>query len=554
MVNKTLGFLKKADDDCKNIDDITELSFTILSTPTNIMDGCVKKLESKQSNNNYGTIKETALATLALNHAGKETELLEKWLIEQKRNPTDLIWFLQQDSDSAVGCNIEDDTLRYDIQIDENKKIGSDAGNCLKRAQSNFWFQINPTCYSQTFKISCDQDFITSLLYKSSRGSTIYVLENTQESPAFGTTEHGINSKCLGIGNSCDYEGTAWGALALQNTNNDIGEYIPYLIATADLKESFLPDAFIFLLTSYDDYGTNLIRDQRFGSYWEAPQSAYNRYYDTALTLLSLGTNQEQTIAAEKWLLFEQSINGCWGNSVRETAFILWALEQRDYLIRTNTVYCTDAEFFCTARSDCSPSNDLGNSENYYCSGLSNTCCKEDVELVSCNEMPGVICPSNKVCDSLTTTDKFGEACCLSSCTDPVIQTTECEDQYLSCYSECGAGLEEAPYSCGLGQSCCSVSDVEESTGLPWWVWVLIILIIVVLVAIGIMYKRKKDKEKAEKSSQSVSSGMIPPGRPGMHRRPGMHGRRPGPHRRSRPGGMRRPGPPGRRPGPPGRP
>jgi len=541
---------EKAGSDCEKANTVTELAFIVLATPDNIMLKCIDKLEKKKkTDNSFGSIKDTALAILALKHAGKDTTLSEKWLVDQKRDPTDLVWFLQQDSEEASKCSFDYNGQRYDINIDENKKIEKDAGTCLKRAQSNFWYQITPSCYSTQFKISCDQDFITNLLYKNRMSSTIYVLEDTQQAPKYDVTEHTINSKCLGASGTCDFEGTAWGAIALQETGHDINDFIPYLISTADLKDSYLPNSFIYLLTSYENYATKLIQEQRFASYWEADNTAYNRYYDTALALLALGTNQEQTIDSKNWLLFEQGTNGCWGNSIRETSFILWVLEQRTYFVEPTTVFCDEGGFYCVPSSMCSSYNILD--DTYYCQGISNTCCKED-ERETCYDMGGVTCPSNQVCLGYEQAARDTLNCCLAGCGNPEPQTTECEDAYYSCFSDsCPDGKEEADYSCNGGQICCKSIPTPadpEPEGLPWWIWLLVVLIIIVIVAILFVF-RDKIKEKFGKKDDDEKQGPgMPLGRPGMPppRRPGMPPPRGMPPGRFG-GGM----PPPRRPGPP---
>ncbi|MBU0471471.1 MAG: hypothetical protein KKF65_02520, partial [Nanoarchaeota archaeon] len=393
----------------------------------------------------------------------------------------------------------------------------------MTRAVSNFWYEINPSCYSKTFKISCNKDFITNLLYKNKNSATIYVLENTQQSPQYGVTEHSVYSKCLGLGGSCDYEGTAWGAYALSLTGHEIDEFIPYLISSGETKKMYLPNAFIYLLTGYEDYGSDLIQQQKFGSYWEADSTVYNRYYDSALALLSLGINQEQTINAKNWLLYEQGTNGCWANSVRETAFILWVLLNRNYYVdnTATTVFCDDAGFYCINEDLCPEDDDIGST--YYCSGTTKTCCKT-LNLESCLVMGGGICPSGEVCRGLVAQASDTTQCCLAGCEIATEETSECESSYYNCYSECGDGYESVDYNCNNGMVCCSALSDDSGSGLPWWIWLLIILIILVILAIIFIYRDKIKERFSRKGSEEEEKRPIgmPPRRPGMPPRPGM--------------------------------
>lgn len=127
----------------------------------------------------------------------------------------------------------------------------------------------------------------------------------------------------------------------------------------------------------------------------------------------------------------------------------------------TQTQYCDEAGFFCVASQDCTNENTLG----YYCSGLSNVCCKEKPELKSCEEMGGEVCNSMSVCDGLTTTDLNGEACCLLGCKGPTeyYETTECEEWGYACEDYCGNQRQEEQYTCNEDQVCCSPKVNQES-------------------------------------------------------------------------------------------
>ena len=83
--------------DCSDLTN-QEIALTILATPDNIFDDCVDELKSREKSDNWGSIKDTSLAILALKHAGENVEPSKDWLIAQSETPTDLIWYLEQDS------------------------------------------------------------------------------------------------------------------------------------------------------------------------------------------------------------------------------------------------------------------------------------------------------------------------------------------------------------------------------------------------------------------------------------------------------------------------
>lgn len=519
-------------DDCSGLT-TQEIALTILATPDNIFDDCVKELENRESSDNWGNVKDTALAILALKHAGKNTENAEEWILNQEQIPTELIWYIQQDSNDKTECHIAYDTKDYTINIGTNKKIDSNAGSCLTLAQSNFWLQVAPNCYEEKFTITCDQSFIANLLYKNKNSKTIYVLEGTESSPAFGSIELNVNSKCFGA-SSCDYEATAWATLALLQTGHNIEEFIPYIIAMADTNEQYLPKAFIYMLTNYEDYATQLVASQKLGNYWEAESSAYNRYYDTSLVLIALGgSSSEQITKAKDWLLFSQGSNGCWQNSVKETAIVLWALSGKTGRSSTGSgvTYCSEADYFCIPSYDCPASEDVGN--NYFCPSLSDTCCMTE-NIKTCSEYGGRECSSDEICTGNERKASNTLKCCTGSCKIRPQQTeTECEANFYTCMDKCSDYQESMPaYSCDGYQVCCRTKPTTTDESSLWWIWVLIILILAVLGAIGYIYqeklkllwfqlktKFKKDKDRGRTSPRGSRPGIPPrPGFPPIRR------------------------------------
>jgi hypothetical protein len=484
-IEKAYGCLEEKAGDCTGLD-VQELALTILSTPSSdLFDSCVNELLSRKSGENWGNARDTALAILALEHAGKDTQASEEWLLGEEKNPTDLIWYLQQDSNEATECSIDYDGKSFTVSIGQDKKIDRDAGSCLERSQSNFWLEVDPECYGETFSLSCNQDFITSLIYQNKNFPTIYVVEGTDGAQAFESIETKINSKCFGD-SGCTYEATAYAALALIRTGHDVENYVPYLIAMAETNEQYLPDAFIYMITDYSNYATRLVEKKSLSDYWEAKNSAYNKFYDTALALISLGRSSTgQSESSRDWLLFSQSANGCWQNSIRDTAMVLWALEGRSGKTPEagTRTYCSEGGFVCLQKGECASEDVLG---NYYCSSLSSECC-DSKTLKSCKDIGGEFCMRDEECignDGKETSD--GPGCCLGYCEEPNLMT-ECEKEYGTCQDTCLDNQDEEIYDCNSNQVCCvNASSGSEEKSLMW-VWILVLLILIVMVAIAIV-------------------------------------------------------------------
>ena len=508
---------------------IPEISFTILATPKNsIMEECKDSLISKRSSqgdcwpSGNCNIKDTAIAVLAMDHLGQNTDDAEEWLLNQNRTATDLIWYLEQDSDEPSQCKISYSGNDYTIDVADNKKINTNAGSCLSLAQSNFWLQVAQNCYNTEFAVSCDKEFIATFLYRYQNSPTLFILSDTASQPSYGTVNLKINTKCFGA-SSCDYESSLWATIALIQKNHDVDNFLPYLIALAEANQRYLPNSFLYMATSYEDYGNKLIQDQRLGNYWQADLTPYNKFYDTSLALLALRNSQaEQVVKSKDWMLFQQKEDGCWKNSnpetIRDTAIALWALTGRSYGSTGTggeTTYCSEANFFCIATADCPENQQLG---NYYCSGLGNTCCQTE-NLKTCSEYLGKVCSSDELCTGNTKKSSDQDNCCLGDCQTKTTET-ECESMRYICRSECGDNQEEVSHSCDSGDVCCRTSTTPEPSSLLWlWILLIILIIIIVLLIIfrhrvKLAYFKMKNKFKKDKGPKGLS-GPFSPGPPG---------------------------------------
>lgn len=462
-------------------------------------------------------LRDTALSILALNNIGYDTEKAESWLLSQKKTATDLIWYLEIDANEETKCEINGKTFN----IAEDKKI-SGSSSCLTPSEGNYFLKIKNTCYDENFTVSCNKDFISTLLYK--KGSTFHVSSETKSAPAEGTTQHTVNSFCFSQG-GCNYEGSLWATLALAKTGNDISGFLPYLIAMADESENekYFPYAFLYMITDYDDYFNLIIEEQKPSGYWQLSDS--NKiFYDTALALLSLyGLDAEQIDSAKNYLLEVQGSNGCWRDNIRDTAFILYAAWPKSPAAEAGKIdYCEDYGYYCLAPDTCSADDTL---KSYYCSGLSNICCKTQLAEQTCQEKGGIICTTEQQCSGATVKASDTSKCCLGSCI--IQEVNECEQQELDCRFSCLKDEEGKPYSCGSGKVCCGTKLKKETS---WW-WIIILLVIlIILVVLAIIFRnqlkiwlfRIKNKFRKGPAPSRVTRPGFPPGIPPTMARPRM--------------------------------
>ncbi len=532
-VDKAYSCLEdKVKDACSSLS-VEEQAFAALAAGK-----CASELEDKSTDGKCWPdsgcrLRDTSLAVLAFNRVGKSTDDAEAWLLNQTKSPTELTWYLEIDANEKTTCDINGKT----IIIGEDKKINAGAGTCLSLAQDNYWLKIKNTCYETNFTISCDKDFKTTLLYQKTNGQTIYVSSKTNSASAGGQTEERVNSFCLKQGTSCDYEGSLWAALALAKTGNDISQFLPYLIAMAEDNEKYFPSAFLYIITNYDEYFTQVINEQK-NDYWKISNLPYAQFYDTALALLSLyGSNAEQADTAKTYLLANQDTKGCWHDNTRDTAFILYAAWPKSVSVAPGEPDYCEPSYSCVSPLDCSLSDKL---DNFYCSG-GDVCCKTKPAEQTCSDKEGIICSVNQVCTGSEVPASDTSACCKGSCIVQEEPTCEKESAGYACRTSClDTEDEKSSFTCSGGDVCCAPKPVTKSY---WWLWLLIILIILIVIAILLrnqlrvwLFRAKSGFRRGPAPSSSRPS--FPPSSPPMM--PRVRPRMIFPQQPQRPGMIRR--------------
>jgi len=523
-IDKAYSCLKtQLGDDCAGTLSTEQNVFSLLAMgyDSAIQSDCKSALEDKQGNDCWGktdsdscNVKSTAQAILALNYVGENIDAPLDWLLNKKRLTKNLNWYLEIDANEATSCKIKtNDAGEKTFTISDTKKF-SGSSSCLTPAVSNYYLRIDNACLDDNFTISCDKDFISTLWYEKPGESTMYISSETHSAPAQGSTEEKVNSYCFGMSSECDYQGTLWAALALAKAGEDIHVYIPYITSMADETENkkYLPSAFLYMLTNEDDYYSELVEQQKQGKYWE--ETSDQKFYDTALALSALqGVSIEQADNAKEWLLSVQESSGCWhADNILETAFILYAAWPKDPVRAAGTgggkqSYCSESGFFCVSGGECLLADSL---ENYYCSGLSEVCCKTEPTEQTCSDKEGIICDSNQRCTEPEVIAYDTNYCCKDSC--EVITKSKCESAGYFCKDSCSDTQEEkTAYSadCSFGETCCGEKPAKKSS----WLLIIVLIILIILIILAIIFRnqlkiwffRNKSKFRFGKSSQPTS-------------------------------------------------
>ncbi len=431
-------------------------------------------------------LETSSQAMLALHNLGEDIDDSVDWMLDERiGTPEDLIWYLQIESPNSTTCEIKYDGSTYEIQIGEDQKIQNKAGRCLSLSPGAWWLSVASSCQEEEFEITCEDHFLTSLLYKNQGSSTIHVLGETHTASAGGTTVEEMYARCLEQDNECDYEGTLWAAMVLQQVDADnVTQFMPYLTAFRDDYQSVLDNSFLYIITGSDDLRNDLLLQQK-GDYWD---DSGNKMYDTAIALYPfLYEDIQAKTQSREWLLENQGSDGCWG-SIKDTSFILHAVfgkQLRKTDPSPSSRGCSDSGFFCMSTPDCSGKTLTG----YDCAGM-NICCDTAKKEESCFDQSGELCNSLQKCvggTTITSTDSdSGQTCCVSGICKIVEEEPEeiCDG---SCRSECFSDESESEaYSTCNNDGICCVTETDEEKSY-FWIWILLILII--LVVLGIVFR-----------------------------------------------------------------
>ena len=482
---------------------LQEATFSILALGDN--NKAEEKIESeKKLENNMlcwpkasCKIKDTAQAMLAYQILNKETGQIESYLTSKTGTTTGLNWFLLADitNHEASTCKVRYSGSEYTFNIGEDMKLTSSSlGSCLSIVPSGYWLQISSSCLDKSFEVSCDKNFLTTLLYQKSGSETIYVSPNTHTAASSGTTNETISSKCFKTGTTCDYEGTLWAALAFDEAGLNVAPYLPYLVALSSDNERFLPSAFLFKLTNGQDHYSSLVQAQFNNQYWQAPSSPYGKFYDTALALLGLQGNQViESDNAKSYLLSVQGSSGCWnGDNIRDTGFILYAGWSEQVIgpgpgpgTSENCESSNNPAYSCvSSRLSCL---DAGGDylQNFDCPG-SLFCCSIKIQQQTCKQLSGEVCTLNEICSGNEVQSADG-SCCLGRCEPRVTEENECEQAGGLCTSSCADDEQESTEACTLSSDICCVPKEKKSN-----LTLIIILIILILLAVLAIVFRKR--------------------------------------------------------------
>lgn len=432
-------------------------------------------------------IKETAQVAIAYERAGRGTSSIKTWLDSRSKNTENLNWFLQIDIPNRVEaeCSIKTGLGSGVITINEDQSLRGGGGDCFTIDSDGFWLRFRDNCLDENIEISCDQDFVSALAYQKKTGGKFYIFGDAHSAASLGTTTEKVESKCFMIDDSCDYEGSLWGALAYQEMGENVNRYLPYVLSFSEDNSRYFPETFLFALTGGQEFYSNVVQEQKQGKYWQIAGTPYNRFYDTSLAMIALGsTSAVELTNAKDYLAGIRTDEGCWNNNnIRDTAFVLYAGWPRG--VSSAQQSCVGAGYSCEIATNCEAAGGEVLYE-YECPTFGAPCCSVVVPEQSCSEQGGIVCGSGEECSANEVSSSEG-SCCLGNCEAVEVENI-CGEFGGVCKTSCDSGEVEEIYSCGEVGGVCCVED-EGGIGLIWWIIILILLI--GLVVAGIIFREK---------------------------------------------------------------
>jgi len=458
-----------------------------------------------QSESNCNAV-DTAIAKIMLDSASIDSSKANEWLLGKKIKyiTPEQVWYFQltQLPQESIRCILRYDSGDYEFFIDKDSKLSGNYGPCFT-LKDNYWLNLENSCTEKTFQVGCNDSIKANFLFKK-QGSGMtewYVIGQTEQ--AQGQEQLSINlsaTYCIAKGQSCDYESTLWTAYSffLAGSQETARTFIPYLIMKANETENkrYLPQSFLYRLTGRDSYADEIKALQNTEGMIVAPGTAYNKYYDTAIAIITGSASKANLTKTHDKILAQQKTDGSWDcpgcDITRETALVLYSLWS-NYEYRSE---CEQQGLRCV--SNCSA---VGKSQGYECftgeccnmtfncemaygtcksicstneTQISNICssnmkCCKAKTLAKCGEINGNICNSTQDCvNSQGSIIPFNvtqdsNLCCLGTCTT---KTKTCQElSGVDCNPSDGKSCQNGDWLTALyTQWCCKPSScVTES-------------------------------------------------------------------------------------------
>ena len=470
-----------------------EIALTILALGGegyNVSPG-IERLRQVEYGDNWGNVKDSAFATLALHRSGEDVTPEINWLKSQQIVAfDDGNWYVQlKINEGQEGeCTINNKEFDFLEGLETAPNCGPshwiDYEECIKDDLISTYEEISMQCTD----LGSPQSVA---IYKSNNGDFFLFDQSSYRHPL--EIKNGCFPNVQGINCDCDNSGYAGWVLTRLREDTLIIPYMNFGCPSNPVTNSFL-----YILTSSPTYLNELKQNQAGdGSWGEENYGGDLRATTLALLALNGHSGTSEVIQEGKtWIESQQSeMDGSWNSNIEDTALILYVLYSDAFSnIPSDTasdVVCGDA--ILEGNEDCEEIS-------YNTCSLTEVCV--ECTCVAGNETDAPIdVPSecgNGVCD----TGFSGETCinCPEDCADLCAAADDVDD-----------AEDDEPFFCDDDDDCYFDEECKDGECVPkkaggWLKWLIIILSIILGLGIFYYVYMKYFKGKLGKPKPSMPS------------------------------------------------
>jgi len=426
----------------------------------------IDKLRDLESDDNWGDVRSSALATLALYEHGKDVDDEIEWLISQQELARDDgLWYIQLSTNYAGTCNLRYDGETYTFQVNgSNNEISSDFCGVSNWIDFEDCVKGGSAGINESIDVNCVIGVNPSIIYNLDNG--YYIVD--QGDPL------NIENGCFEDAGSCNCLVSGYVGWVLEEVESE-SLIIPYMKSSCG--DDPTGNAFLYILTGEEIYKEWLFDKQFEDGSWDG------NLRSTYLSLLALKKHGRLSgsdiSSAENWVKFFQDEDGSWNGNIEDTSFILYALYGSSYVPSSGGSggsVCGD--YLVEDLEECEYQSDCNVTEGYSC--------------VACQcVLSNATLPQSQCGDRICTPG-------LETCSNCALDCGECSDGATTC----PAGEEFDPVT----------GTCKKSTSWLKWLFMglAVLLGVAIIYFVYLKFIRNRTKKGGDKGPYGFGSQRPP--------------------------------------------